>query len=62
LKIENVKNVAVAHCKAGKGRTGTIISCYLIYSGIFDNPEEALTYYSKQRCEYIPFKKIILKI
>jgi phosphatidylinositol-3,4,5-trisphosphate 3-phosphatase/dual-specificity protein phosphatase PTEN len=39
----------VINCRAGKGRTGTIICCYLLFSGRFQNPEEVLEYYSKKR-------------
>ncbi|KAL4442226.1 hypothetical protein ABPG74_009244 [Tetrahymena malaccensis] len=43
------ENVCIIHCLAGKGRTGTIICCFLIYSGIIDTTEDALNYYSKKR-------------
>lgn len=54
---DKVSNVVSVHCLAGKGRTGTAICCYLIYSGRFISAEEALTYYAKKRLEY--FFKII---
>lgn len=46
---QDPKNVAAIHCKAGKGRTGTMIAAYLMHSGIIDNPESALVFFGKQR-------------
>ena len=43
------ENVAVVHCMGGKGRTGTVIACYLLYCGLFDSPERALTYFAERR-------------
>ena len=45
----NKRGVAAVHCKAGKGRTGVMIVCYLIFSGLCKNSEEALVHYAKQR-------------
>jgi phosphatidylinositol-3,4,5-trisphosphate 3-phosphatase/dual-specificity protein phosphatase PTEN len=32
--LKDPKNVIVIHCNAGKGRAGTSISCFLLYSGL----------------------------
>jgi phosphatidylinositol-3,4,5-trisphosphate 3-phosphatase/dual-specificity protein phosphatase PTEN len=34
---------------AGKGRTGSAICCFLLYSGRFSEAEDALNYYAKKR-------------
>ena len=37
------------NCRAGKGRTGTIICCYLLFCKRFSEPDEVFEYYSKKR-------------
>ncbi|CAG9311337.1 unnamed protein product [Blepharisma stoltei] len=46
---ESVDHIVAINCRAGKGRTGTLICCYLIYSGRITDPEQALTYYRRKR-------------
>lgn len=43
------RNVAVIHCKAGKGRTGVIISCYLQYNNEWPDADSALAFYAAAR-------------
>lgn len=42
-------NVVSIHCLAGRGRTGTVIACYLTYCGMFDNGSEALDFFARKR-------------
>lgn len=43
------KNTVAFHCKAGKGRTGTVICCLLIYLRLWTTAEEALEFYGAAR-------------
>ena len=47
--ILNLDSVAAVHCKAGKGRTGVMICCYLVFSGLCKSTEEAINYYAVMR-------------
>ncbi|EFA82559.1 protein tyrosine phosphatase [Heterostelium album PN500] len=46
---QDPKNIAVIHCKAGKGRTGLMICCWLLYCGMWKNTEESLKFYAALR-------------
>jgi phosphatidylinositol-3,4,5-trisphosphate 3-phosphatase and dual-specificity protein phosphatase PTEN len=43
------KNVAIIHCKAGKGRTGTFIAAYMLYAQMFKSATQSLTHYAETR-------------
>eukprot|EP01062_Namystynia_karyoxenos_P011901 TRINITY_DN14276_c0_g1_i3.p1 TRINITY_DN14276_c0_g1~~TRINITY_DN14276_c0_g1_i3.p1 ORF type:complete len:709 (+),score=223.20 TRINITY_DN14276_c0_g1_i3:260-2386(+) len=44
-------NVIVVHCKAGKGRTGTCICSYLIWTGLESSAEAAMRTFAHARTE-----------
>lgn len=43
------EKIIVTNCRAGKGRTGTLICCYMIFCGKFTNYLEAANYYKLKR-------------
>lgn len=45
------ENIVVVHCKAGRGRTGTAISSYLLYSRTFDTYRDAIDFFNVRRSE-----------
>lgn len=47
--IRDKESKAAIHCKAGKGRTGTMIICYLIFTELFDDIDIATSHYAQKR-------------
>jgi len=46
---EDDKNIVVVHCKAGKGRTGLMICCWLLYCKMWEKTEDSLRFYAALR-------------
>jgi len=46
---EDEEHMVGIHCKAGKGRTGLIVCCYLLFDGTCTTSDEALVYYGNKR-------------
>lgn len=46
---EDKENIAVVHCKAGLGRTGLLISSYLIYSSFLNHWKKAMQFFRIMR-------------
>ena len=46
---EDPENVVGIHCKAGKGRTGLMISCYLLHCGNCERASDALDLFARER-------------
>ena len=53
--IQDINNIIVVHCLAGKGRTGSIINAILYLSGLFKDINEANKFYLKQRAVQVTF-------
>lgn len=49
--LDDHERIAVFHCNHGKGRTGTIICCFFLYMGLFNDYEEVMKFYAQKRFE-----------
>lgn len=45
----DTQNIALVHCNAGKGRTGSLICCYFMYCGLAPTAASALSYFGWMR-------------
>eukprot|EP00941_MAST-03F_sp_MAST-3F-sp1_P005311 g5311.t1 len=43
------ENIAVVHCATGRGRTATVIGCYLAWKGFVSSPLEGLQFVAKKK-------------
>eukprot|EP01119_Soliformovum_irregulare_P019278 TRINITY_DN6064_c0_g1_i6.p1 TRINITY_DN6064_c0_g1~~TRINITY_DN6064_c0_g1_i6.p1 ORF type:complete len:465 (-),score=131.04 TRINITY_DN6064_c0_g1_i6:798-2192(-) len=44
-------NVVGVHCKAGKGRTGVMLCCWMLYTRLWTKAKDCLDFYGFVRCE-----------
>ena len=47
----NEERVALVHCNHGKGRTGTIVCCFLLFCKMFKDTHLVKEFYAKKRFE-----------
>jgi len=47
--LEDPHHIVGINCKAGKGRTGLIICCFLLHTGICQSTDDALKLYGNKR-------------
>ncbi|KZV39735.1 tyrosine-protein phosphatase TPTE-like [Dorcoceras hygrometricum] len=47
---EDILNVVVVHCKAGKARTGLMICSLLLFLKFFPTAKDCIDYYNQKRC------------
>lgn len=56
------RNTVVVHCKAGKGRTGTLCCAWLLYTREANNAIEALEMFKERRTDHIKTKRLHKKM
>eukprot|EP00796_Vickermania_ingenoplastis_P007241 gene7241-5090_t len=49
IQEDPVHRTVSVHCKGGKGRTGTMICCYLLYAGMKTSADAALHHFARLR-------------
>ncbi|KAK1942151.1 Formin-like protein 13 [Phytophthora citrophthora] len=45
------QNVALINCQTGKTRSGVVVACYLLFSGLADDPTDAFVEFYRKRWE-----------
>lgn len=52
MALVDHQNIVIVNCNAGKGRTGTSIASFFIFSGLAENATDAITYYGQKRFDH----------
>ena len=52
------ENVAVVHCLTGRGRTVTVLACFLAWIGEYDTATEALSFVCEQR--HVEMERVVI--